>query len=201
MSFDELVKNRPYGGYQMIMADPAWTFELFNEETGKDKSAQAQYECMSIEDIKSLPVGSLAGRDCILWLWATNPMLLEAIDTLHAWGFTYVTAGAWAKKTVNNKYRWGTGYVLRSTHEPFLIGRIGKPTLSRSIPSCFDGLAREHSRKPEEAYALAEKMIVQQEASGFLGMENSEVKRLDLFSRQKRPGWKNYGFEADKFKT
>lgn len=183
---NDLIINRPYGGYNMIVADPPWRFELYNDETGKEKSPQAQYECMSLDDIKKMPIGQLAAKNSILWLWVTNPMLREGIEVLEAWGFEYATAGAWAKKTVNNKYRWGTGYVLRSTHEPFLIGKRGKPKTSRSIPSCFDGLAREHSRKPDEGYAFAEKMI-------------KDARRLDLFSRQDRDGWTNWGFEKDKF--
>lgn len=171
--------------YNMIMADPAWDFGLWSEK-GQEKSAHAQYACMSTEDIKNLPVNQLASGDCILWLWCTAPMLDVGFDVLRSWGFNYVTQGSWNKKTKTNKYRWGTGYVLRSTHEPFLIGRVGNPKTSRSIPSAFDGLAREHSRKPDEAYALAEKML-------------PNAWRLDLFSREEREGWDNWGNESDKF--
>lgn len=102
------------------------------------------------------------------------------------WRFQYVTTGVWIKRTINGKMRWGTGYRLRSCHEPFLIGIIGNPKTPRNIPSVLDGLAREHSRKPDIAYDIAERML-------------PDAKRLELFGRERRPGWDVFGNEADKF--
>ena len=50
----------------------------------------------------------------------------------------------------------------------------------------IEGVVREHSRKPEEAYAVAEVYV-------------PNARRLDLFSRQTRDGWDNWGNEATKF--
>ena len=50
----------------------------------------------------------------------------------------------------------------------------------------IDGLAREHSRKPDEAYSLLEALT-------------PGARRCDVFSRQKRDGWDNWGREANKF--
>lgn len=174
----------PLFKYNLIMSDPPWQFELRSSK-GEEKSAQNQYDCMTIDEIRAMPVDTIANKDCILWLWATNPMMPQALMTLEAWGFDYVTMGSWAKKTVNNKYRWGTGYVLRSTNEPFLIGRMGSPQV-KPIQSGFDGVAREHSRKPEESYRLAEKFV-------------PNAWRLDMFSRESREGWDSFGDEAEKF--
>ena len=41
----------------------------------------------------------------------------------------------------------------------------------------FDGLARQHSRKPEEAYDLVDALLP------------SHARKADIFSRQVRPGW------------
>lgn len=155
-------------------------------DKGLKKSPEAHYETMNLEEIKRLPVLDLAADNCVLWLWCRAPQLDLGFEVLRAWGFTFTTQGVWRKVTKNKKMRWGTGYVLRSTHEPFLIGKRGKPSTSRSIPSCFDGLAREHSRKPEEGYRLAEKMI-------------PGARRADLFSREKRDGWTGWGSESEKF--
>ncbi len=81
----------PLFAYGLLMIDPGWTFELYSKK-GEAKSAQAQYDCMTLEDIQALPIGHLATKDAILFLWATNPMLPQAIETLSAWGFKYVTA-------------------------------------------------------------------------------------------------------------
>lgn len=177
--------------YDFIMADPPWRYENWSKK-GEHKNASAKYTCVTTEEIKKFPVGQLAQRDCVLWLWATNPMLPQAIDVLKAWGFDYVTAGHWVKHKFNQRTQkrslaFGTGYCLRSAGEPFLIGRIGKPKYARNVRSIVEGLVREHSRKPEEAYAAAEALCP------------DACNRLDLFSRQIRPGWHAWGNEIHKF--
>ncbi len=172
--------------FDFIMADPPWSFDNFSE-AGEAKNAKAQYACMAIAEIRALPVSQLAGRDCVLWLWATNPLLPEAIDVLRAWGFTYKTAGHWSKKTPGGKQAFGTGYILRCAGEPFLIGTVGNPACSRSVRSVIEGAAREHSRKPEEAYQAAEQLCPR------------AMNRADLFSRQIRPGWRAWGNEIERF--
>jgi len=171
--------------YDLIMADLPWSFKTYSLK-GKGKSADAHYECQDLDWIKSLPVGDLANKDCLLWLWATNPMLPEALDVMRAWGFKYKTAGHWSKKTKGGKQAFGTGYVLRCAGEPFLIGTIGKPKTSKSVRSVIEGPIREHSRKPEESYAAAEILI-------------PHAKRADLFSRQQRDGWDSWGNQTELF--
>lgn len=175
--------------YGLIVCDPPWRFELYSE-AGEEKSAQAQYSCMSFEEIALLPVGDLARGDCVLWLWATAPLLPQAMACIKAWGFQYATSGCWVKRTNTGKMRWGTGYRLRSCHEPFLIGIRGEPKTKRDVPSVIDGLAREHSRKPDIAYHWAERMLV-----------DTGVRKADVFSREKRPGWEAFGNEVEKFST
>lgn len=171
--------------YGLIMADPPWSFDNYSK-AGERKNAKHHYDCMPLDAIKALPVHQLAGGDCLLWLWATNPMLREAFDVLDAWGFTFKTAGTWVKQTRHGKLAFGTGYVLRSANEPFLIGTIGNPKTSGSVRSVVEGPVREHSRKPEESFAAAEALV-------------PDVFRLELFSRQSRPGWDTWGNQADKF--
>jgi N6-adenosine-specific RNA methylase IME4 len=103
------------------------------------------------------------------------------------YGIRYVTCGVWVKRTKHGKIAFGTGYRLRGSHEPFLIGTIGRPDSSKSIRSVLEGPVRENSRKPDEAYAVAEKMMPHAH------------RRADVFSRQKRPGWENWGDQAEHF--
>jgi len=82
---------------------------------------------------------------------------------------------------------FGTGYVLRNCHEPFLIGKVGKPKIqSRSIRSAILSPRREHSRKPDEGYVEAAKMA-------------GPYPKADIFAREKRPGWDAFGLEVNKF--
>lgn len=173
------------GGYQMLVADPPWHFRL-RSEVNLEKSAQGQYACMSLDDIKRLPVADLAAPDCLLWLWATNPMLPQALEVMAAWGFTFKTAGHWSKITKTGKQAFGTGYILRCAGEPFLIGTRGKPKTTRVVRSVIIGPVREHSRKPDEAFDEAVRLM-------------PDARRAELFSRQSRPGWDTFGDEATKF--
>jgi len=85
---------------------------------------------MSLNQMKALPVSQLVAPNCALVLWATWPMLPHALEVLGAWGFTYQTGGAWAKQSkTGQKWAFGTGYILRSSCEPFLVGTTGRPTL------------------------------------------------------------------------
>ena len=172
-------------GYDLVFADCPWAFELYSER-GQKKSAQAQYDCMSLEDIKALPVDQLAGKDCLLFLWATWPMLPQAFEVMEAWKFKYVSGGHWAKKTTKGKLAFGTGYRLRSASEPWLIGTIGNPTTSKSARNAIEGAVREHSRKPEEAYKWCESYM-------------PNARRVELFSRMPRPGWESWGDQQNHF--
>ncbi len=140
--------------YGAILADPPWAYAMRSEK-GHAKSPEAHYLTMSLAGIKALPVAQLAGPDCYLFLWSTWPHLPQAFEVMDAWGFRYVTGGAWIKRTKTWKPAFGTGYVLRSATEPFLVGAIGRPEISsrsernvilapEDIPDAIDGLRREH---------------------------------------------------------
>lgn len=173
-------------GHDLIVADPPWRFELYNEETGSEKGPAAHYATMDLDAIKALRVGDLAGGDCLLLLWSTGCMLPQCLDVMKAWGFTFKSEMVWNKRTRTGKWRFGPGYRVRTMHEPILVGTIGNPQHS-ALPSAFDGLAREHSRKPEEFYQLVDKACPNLKG------------RADLFARTQRPGWNSWGLEIDKF--
>lgn len=198
----DFLELRPAGGFSLIMADPPWSFDNYSAK-GESKNPKAHYQCMDTDWIKLLPVSALAAQDCLLWLWAINPMLPHALDTLYAWGFEFKTAGTWVKRTKHGKDAFGTGYVLRSSNEPFLIGAIGKPRTTRSTRSTLptysaglqpiatggdwpienitiEGVVRQHSQKPDEAFSAAEELM-------------PDVQRIELFSRTTRPKWSAWG--------
>ncbi|HEX4043238.1 MAG TPA: MT-A70 family methyltransferase [Xanthobacteraceae bacterium] len=188
--------------YDLLMVDPPYPTVLRSPK-GEAKSSMAKYGAMPWPAIEALPIGQLAARDCLLWLWCTWPLLLDGGDPrahfvgadasrspvgacLKRWGFRYVTGGAWLKRRSRGGVSFGTGYRLRSACEPFLIGITGSPVTSRSVRNFVDGLAREHSRKPEEAYAACEQLM-------------HGARYAELFSRTSRPRWDCWGLQAGMF--
>ena len=202
----DLLSIRPAGGFGLIMADPPWSYSMYSDK-GYEKAPESHYATMPLAEIKALPVEALAAKDCLLWLWAVNPQLPQAMDVLRAWGFEFKTAGTWLKRTTHGKVAFGTGYILRSSNEPFLIGTRGSPKTTRGTRSAvftdaaqdlmeegvipqvaltIDAAAREHSRKPDEAYAACEELM-------------PDAQRCELFARQRRAGWTVWGNEVGKF--
>lgn len=171
--------------YDLIVADPPWRFRTWGEHN-QHKSASRHYALMTTAAIEALPVERLAQKDCLLLLWATGAMLPQALSTMAAWGFKYKSLMSWRKTTLSGKVRMGTGYWTRSMHEPILLGTIGNPSKVSGFPSLFDGIAREHSRKPSEFYNL-----VRRHSTG--------LRCADLFSREHHEGFDGWGHEIGKF--
>lgn len=181
--FDPLVPL----SYDVIIADPPWRFRTWGEHN-QAKSASRHYSLMTLPEIKALPVNQLAQGDCLLLLWTTGWAMAtgQVHEVVKAWGFGGKSEIIWNKRTASGKTRMGTGYWARSMHEPIMLASIGKPRKFSAFPSSFDGLAREHSRKPDEFYRLVEK-------------HTAGMRRADLFSRETRDGFHGWGNESGKF--
>lgn len=177
--------------YGVIYADPPWTFQTHSDK-GKGRSAVAHYDCMSLADIKALPVADLAAQDCVLLLWTTDPHLRNAFDVIEAWGFAYKTVGFYWAKCPQDTYQrgytddWpiGTGYWTRANPEQCLLATRGHPKrLNADVRKLIVSPRREHSRKPDEVYERIERLCT--------------GPYLELFARQRRAGWDAWGSEVD----
>jgi N6-adenosine-specific RNA methylase IME4 len=147
-----------------------------------DRSADNHYPTSPLEESKALDVASIAATDCALFLWATVPMLPQALAVMCGWGFTYKSNFAWAKDKI------GTGYWSRNQHELMLIGTRGHvpaPAMGTQASSLIVAAARRHSQKPHEAYEIIERYF-------------PSLPRIELFARGAiaRPGWDVWGNEA-----
>ena len=175
----------PNTRYNIIYADPAWTFKTWSSK-GKKKSAENHYVCMTVKDIYNLPVENISKTNCILFLWVTYPMLEEGLKTINQWGFTYKTcAFSWVKKNKkSNTWFWGLGYWTRANNEICLLATKGKPKrVSKSVHQIVDDRITEHSRKPD---CVRDRIV---ELCG-------DSPRIELFARQKTPGWDVWGNEV-----
>lgn len=163
----------PVGEFDVIYADPPWKYEY----SAIDGNAEVQYETLSVEELCNLNVPS--ATNSILFLWATNPLLREALQVMKAWGFEYKTNMVWVKNGL------GVGHFFRGDHELLLVGKRGgipPPMTPRS--SVLNATKNGHSRKPTEAYSIIETMYPNR-------------KYLELFARgEARLGWTIWGKEA-----
>jgi N6-adenosine-specific RNA methylase IME4 len=174
----------PRRSYDLVVIDPPVPFETRSEK-GQGKSPSQHYRMMKLAEIMALPVRELLKDDSVVFLWAQGRSLHQAFVIMAAWGISYKTEHVWRKVTRKGKVRMGTGFLARSMHEPVLRGSIGEPRRF-VLPSCFDGIAREHSRKPDEFYS----MLVE---------KTPGLRRADLFARERREGWDCWGDELDRF--
>ena len=145
------------------------------------------YPCVSTHDLCAMPIAPLCANDCMLFLWATHPMLPDAISVMSAWGFQYRTcAFTWVKQNPSGQgFHFGTGYWVRANPEICLLGIRGHPKRQRaSVRNLIISPRREHSRKPDEA---RERIIA---LAG-------DLPRLELFARQKSEGWAAWGNEVE----
>src|SRR5277367_2627433 len=97
--------------YGVIVADPEWRFEPWSRETGMDRAADNHYPTSVASVIAERDVASIAAPDCVLFLWATVPMLPHALMVMEAWGFEYRSTFGWIKNKA------GTGYWSRNNLE------------------------------------------------------------------------------------
>lgn len=171
----------PEGRFSVIYADPPWEYR----NDGLAGAASEHYSTMSTEDLCALPVVARAAANAVLFLWVTNPLLVDGLAVLSAWGFSYKTNAVWVK----DEATYGKlGFYLRGCHELLLIGVRGSmlPEEDRRPSSVLQVPKREHSRKPDEAYELIESVY-------------PDAVRLELFARTTREGWTQFGEEAGKW--
>jgi len=163
--------------YGVIYIDPPWQFQTYSEN-GMDRSADNHYPTMSIQSLSELVMP--AGKDCIMFMWATVPMLPEAIDLLTDWGFTYKSHIAWVKD------RMGTGYWTRNKHELLLIatkGNVPAPAMGMQPPSVVELPVMKHSEKPAFFADMIQSLY-------------PTTPKVEIFARVGRPGWDVIGNEA-----
>ena len=172
--------------YDVIYADPPWRFLTYSEK-GKGRSAERHYPTMAKEEIQSLPVKRISAKDSVLFLWVTAPCLIEGLELIKAWDFTYKTvAFTWVKQNKrNDKPFMGLGYYTRANAEYCLIATKGKvlERKSRSVSSVVISHIERHSKKPDEVRKRIVKLY-------------GNRPRIELFAREKSDGWDCFGNEV-----
>ena len=162
----------PVTEFGLIYADPPWRYDFSNTQ---NRDIENHYPTMTTEDICNMQVP--AAKDCVLYMWATAPKLIEAMQVIKAWGFEYKTHLIWDKETI------GMGYWFRGQHELLMVatrGSVSPPESSLRISSVFREKKTQHSRKPHEFYNHFETWY-------------PELTKVELFARNDREGWYSWG--------
>jgi N6-adenosine-specific RNA methylase IME4 len=174
--------------FATVLADPPWQFQNKTGKVAPEHKRLNRYGTMSLETIKALPVPMIVEGVAHLYLWVPNALLPDALSVMAAWGFTYKSNIVWHKvRKDGGPDGRGVGFYFRNVTELLLFGIKGKNarTLApgRSQVNYLATRKREHSRKPDEQYALIESC--------------SRGPYLELFARGSRPGWANWGHQAN----
>ncbi len=178
--------NDPFAGlptnhFGCIIADPPWSFKSYDGKSAVPTQAADPYGVMSIADLKTLPVADVAAKDCLLLMWTVSHLQDEAAEVGRAWGFTPKSVGF-----IWDKQRIGMGYWVRQEAEICKLFTRGKPKrLNADVRQMIRAPRREHSRKPDEQYERAERLV----AGPY----------LEMFARQRRAGWSAWGNEVGSF--
>ena len=173
-----------FGKYQIIYADPPWSYK--DRATAGNRGAAFKYSVAETDLICRLPVASISDENSALFMWATMPMLPDALRVISAWGFRYKTAAfVWVKK--NKKADtdfFGMGNWTRANAELCLLGVKGKPKrVSASVRQVIQSPVLRHSEKPAE---IRERIV---ELMG-------DLPRIELFARVVSDGWHVWGNEV-----
>ena len=158
---------------------------------------------MTFEQIKAIPVKDLAAKNCLLFLWATMPKLPEILDVIDTWGFKYTTCAfswiklnpkGWLEHGIERRKKFiilrggvysGMGSWTNGNAELCLLAKRGRPNrLARNVKQVLLSPVGRHSAKPAEA---RERII---QLAG-------DLPRIELFAREKVPGWDAIGIDLD----
>jgi N6-adenosine-specific RNA methylase IME4 len=174
------------GRFGTILADPPWRFSNRTGKMAPEHRRLSRYATMTNRQILEMPVASLALPRSHLYLWVPNALILEGLEVMQRWGFTYKTNLVWHKvrKDGGSDGR-GVGFYFRNVTELVLFGVRGSLRTAAPGRRQVNFLAtrkREHSRKPDELYDIIEAC--------------SPGPYLELFARHRRVGWKAWGNEA-----
>ena len=175
------------GGFRTVLADPPWRFSNRTGKVAPEHRRLDRYSTLDLDAICAIDVASVAADRAHLYLWVPNALLPEGLRVMQSWGFRYVSNIVWAKRRQDGGPDGrGVGFYFRNVTELILFGVRGKNARTlepaRRQVNMIETRKREHSRKPDEQYALIEAC--------------SPGPYLELFARYPRDGWHAWGDES-----
>ncbi len=176
--------------YSIFVIDPPWP----KRKGGLRKSRPNQgrsldYETMSVDDIFKLldtDIFPLADKNHCVFIWTIDQFLFDCEKEMEKRGYKRHCRMIWNK--LNGV---APAFTIRFAHE-YLIW-FYKPKMVTinadmrgKFMTVFEEKSRQHSRKPDYAYNMIESLY-------------PDMNKIDVFSREKRDGWYQYGNQIDYF--
>lgn len=171
----------PDGKYSCIIIDPPWEMQKIERDV-RPNQVEFDYPTMDESELAAFDVASISHDDCHLFCWTTHKHLPMALRLVERWGFNYVCTMVWHKPGGFQPIG-----LPQYNCEFALYARRGTPefTDTKAFPCCFNAPRREHSRKPDEFYDMVRRV--------------TEGPRIDIFSREPREGFAQFGNEPGRF--
>jgi len=170
--------------FDIVVIDPPYRFSDALSMSATKRSAQANYDTMSLDDILSLPVENIVSDNAIIALWVPSSMLGGGMKLIQKYGFIQKQIYTWVKTTKSGKVAFNMGRQFRGATEHALIGAKGKPKpFSKSERNVDLSINLKHSQKPEHLQDKLEKMY-------------PDANKLEMFARRDRTGWTCVGNEC-----
>lgn len=177
-------------GYDVLVIDPPWPKKKGGRRKIRPNQGRSlDYKTMSISDIFALldrEIFPRASQPHTIFVWAIDQFLHDAEDEMKRRGYRLHARMIWDKQNGVApcfSVRYSHEYLLwfyKPSMVPVAVEQRGK------FCTVFQGKLREHSRKPDEAYAMITQMF-------------PRSRRIDVFSRERRSGWDQWGDEVNKF--
>ena len=120
--------------FTTVLADPPWQFTNRTGKMAPEHKRLNRYSTLSLEEIKSLPVGDICTEKAHLYLWIPNALIQEGLETMRDWGFQYKSNIVWQKIRKDGEPDGrGVGFYFRNTTELILFPLNSRTSLEPYI--------------------------------------------------------------------
>jgi len=169
------------GKFKTLVLDPPWPMVKIEREVRPNQNG-FDYPVMDEDELMAIPVNVLMDTEAHVYLWTTQKFLPMALKMVELWELNYIFVMVWHKSGGFQPVglpQYNCEFVVfgKKGNMPFLD--------TKAFPTCFTAERREHSRKPDEFYELVKRV--------------SPGPLLEMYARESREGWTQWGNEATKF--
>lgn len=170
--------------YELIYADPPWKQSRGGKKSVRPKSSGCElpYPVIELDEIGNIIHKFIPPTSCVMFLWTIDKYLHESEAMANRLGFKLHARMIWNKVTgipAAFTIRYGHEYLLYCYKDkliPVSVEERGK------IHSVFTEQVTRHSKKPEIAYQIIERLY-------------PNLQKIELFARSRRDGWDSWGNE------